>query len=37
MSLQQLKSEAASLPEEQRRELIGYLLSLKRKIAGPDV
>ncbi len=31
MSLQQLKSEAASLPEEQRRELIGYLLSLKRK------
>ncbi|MEI7823158.1 MAG: hypothetical protein WCK55_19785 [Verrucomicrobiota bacterium] len=31
MSLQQIKSEAASLPEEQRRELIGYLLSLKRQ------
>ena len=31
MSIQQIKDEAAILPEQQRRELIGYLLSLGRK------
>ncbi len=31
MSIQQIKDEAASLSDQQRRELIGYLLSLGRK------
>jgi hypothetical protein len=31
MSIVQLKSEAAALPESERRELIGYLLSLGRQ------
>ena len=31
MSIQQIKDEAAILSEQQRRELIGYLLSLGRK------
>ena len=31
MSIQQIKTEAANLSEEQRRELIGYLVSLSRK------
>lgn len=31
MSIVQLKTEAAALPESERRELIGYLLSLGRQ------
>jgi hypothetical protein len=31
VSIQQIKEQAASLSEQQRRELIGYLLSLGRK------
>ena len=31
MSIQQIKDEAASLSEQQRRELIAYLVSLGRK------
>ena len=31
MSIQQLKTEVSSLSDEERRELIGYMLSLGRK------
>jgi hypothetical protein len=34
MSIQQLKAEAAALPDAERRELIGYLLDLGRKRAA---
>ncbi len=34
MSIQQLKSEAAELPESERRELINYLVTVGRRRAA---
>ncbi len=31
MSIEQLKAEATALPDQERKELIGYLLALGRK------